>query len=86
MFVFLYYFLYKTQENHPHPGKPYKGTERRAYLPDNTEGQKVLRLLQKAFDSRLVFTIGSSRTTGQEGVVTWNDIHHKTKRDGGTEK
>lgn len=74
------------KENHPHPGKPYKGTERRAYLPDNTEGQKVLRLLQKAFDSRLVFTIGSSRTTGQEDVVTWNDIHHKTKRDGGTEK
>ncbi|XP_021361223.1 uncharacterized protein LOC110455419 isoform X1 [Mizuhopecten yessoensis] len=74
------------QENHPQPGKPYKGTERRAFLPDNREGQKVLRLLQKAFDSRLTFTIGSSRTTGQEDVVTWNDIHHKTKRDGGAAK
>ncbi|XP_069139816.1 uncharacterized protein [Argopecten irradians] len=72
------------QENHPRPGKPYKGTERRAYLPDNKEGQKVLRLLKKAFESRLTFTIGSSRTTGQDDVVTWNDIHHKTKRDGGS--
>ncbi|XP_033756274.1 uncharacterized protein LOC117339018 [Pecten maximus] len=82
-----YVFQNGTQkENHPRPGKPYQGTERRGFLPDNKEGQKVLGLLQKAFASRLTFTIGSSRTTGKEDVVTWNDIHHKTKREGGTAK
>ncbi|KAK3095405.1 hypothetical protein FSP39_014280 [Pinctada imbricata] len=74
------------KENHPNPGKRYKGTNRRAYLPDNEEGRKVLGLLRKAFDQKLTFTIGSSRTTGQEDVVTWNDIHHKTKRDTGAQR
>uniref|UniRef100_K1QYY2 E3 ubiquitin-protein ligase n=1 Tax=Magallana gigas TaxID=29159 RepID=K1QYY2_MAGGI len=71
---------------HPNPGQPYEGTERRGFLPDNKEGQKVQRLLKKAFDRRLVFTIGYSRTTGKDNVVTWNDIHHKTKRDTGAQR
>ncbi|XP_036387466.1 E3 ubiquitin-protein ligase DTX3L-like isoform X2 [Megalops cyprinoides] len=70
---------------HPNPGKPFCGAQRRAYLPDNKEGREVLRLLQKAFDQRLVFTVGTSRTTGAEDTVTWNDIHHKTSRYGGPE-
>ena len=64
----------------------YKGTKRMAYLPDNKEGQKVHRLLRRAFDQRLLFTIGSSRTTGKEDVVTWNDVHHKTNKTGGPSK
>ncbi|XP_062614158.1 protein mono-ADP-ribosyltransferase PARP14-like isoform X2 [Saccostrea cucullata] len=68
---------------HPHPGLPYEGTERKAYLPDNTEGQTVLRLLQKAFDRRLTFTIGSSLTTGRDNVIIWNGIQHKTQRNKG---
>ncbi|XP_062614141.1 uncharacterized protein LOC134275875, partial [Saccostrea cucullata] len=76
----------KQEQCHPEPGKPYTGTQRQAYLPDNEEGMEVLNLLEKAFKQRLVFTIGVSRTTGKEGVVTWNDIHHKTRRDGGPER
>ncbi|XP_053389985.1 uncharacterized protein LOC128552933 [Mercenaria mercenaria] len=76
----------KQKECHPHPGKPYKGIERWAYLPDTKEGSQILYLLKRAFDRKLVFTIGESRTTGKEDVVTWNDIHHKTKPTGGPEK
>ncbi|XP_078600812.1 uncharacterized protein LOC144875911 [Branchiostoma floridae x Branchiostoma japonicum] len=68
---------------HPNPGKHYTGTSRRAYLPDNSDGQEVLRLLKRAFDSRLVFTIGTSATTGLTDTVVWNDIHHKTSKYGG---
>lgn len=70
---------------HPNPGRPYKGTQRTAYLPNNREGKEVLGLLRRAFDARLVFTVGDSRTTGKEGVLTWNDIHHKTNIYGGPE-
>ncbi|XP_046880756.1 E3 ubiquitin-protein ligase DTX3L isoform X2 [Hypomesus transpacificus] len=70
-------------ERHPHPGKPFHGTSRTAYLPDNKEGQEVSRLLRKAFDQKLIFTIGTSRTSGVEDAVTWNDIHHKTNIHGG---
>ncbi|XP_016332873.1 probable E3 ubiquitin-protein ligase DTX2 [Sinocyclocheilus anshuiensis] len=70
-------------DEHPNPGMPYQGATRIAYLPYSTEGNKVLKLLQRAFDQRLTFTIGRSSTTGQNNVVTWNDIHHKTSRYGG---
>lgn len=33
-----------------------------------------------------MFTIGQSRTTGEKGVITWNDIYHKTRPDGGPER
>ncbi|CAB4041117.1 E3 ubiquitin- ligase DTX3L, partial [Paramuricea clavata] len=71
-------------QDHPHPGKPYTGTSRTAYLPDNKEGRKVLKLLQKAFQQKLTFTIGRSTTTGRDDCVTWNDIHHKTSEYGGS--
>ncbi|KAM9860033.1 uncharacterized protein ACBR49_015380 [Aulostomus maculatus] len=70
-------------EKHPNPGKPYPGTKRTAYLPDNSEGNKVLHLLKRAFDQKLIFTVGTSRTNGQDNQVTWNDIHHKTNKEGG---
>ncbi|XP_076740547.1 uncharacterized protein LOC101472302 [Maylandia zebra] len=70
---------------HPNPGQHYYGISRTAYLPNNKEGNEVLRLLKKAFDQRLIFTIGTSRTTGMDGQVTWNDIHHKTSMSGGAE-
>ncbi|XP_052081518.1 uncharacterized protein LOC127719452 [Mytilus californianus] len=63
---------------HPNPGRRFEGITRRAYLPNNTKGQLVAKLLQIAFDRQLVFTIGTSRTTGKTGVVIWNDISHKT--------
>ncbi|KAG8543791.1 hypothetical protein GDO81_023689 [Engystomops pustulosus] len=71
------------QKDHPNPGKRFSGTDRRAYLPDNQEGREVLRLLDKAFNQKLIFTVGESRTTGAKDTVTWNDIHHKTNTTGG---
>ncbi|XP_053173875.1 probable E3 ubiquitin-protein ligase DTX3 [Scomber japonicus] len=68
---------------HPNPGVRYSSTSRTAYLPDCEEGKKVLKLLRKAFDRRLTFTIGRSATTGLNNVITWNDIHHKTSMGGG---
>ncbi|KAK9410547.1 E3 ubiquitin-protein ligase DTX3L [Crotalus adamanteus] len=70
-------------ERHPHPGKAFVGTFRKAYLPDNKEGREILKLLQRAFNQGLIFTVGQSRTTGATDVVTWNDIHHKTSMYGG---
>ncbi|XP_050978925.1 E3 ubiquitin-protein ligase DTX3L [Labeo rohita] len=66
---------------HPNPGKPFRGTYHYAYLPDNNEGNEVLRLLQRAFKQKLIFTVG--KTTGLENAVTWNHIHHKTNMHGG---
>ncbi|XP_072482531.1 E3 ubiquitin-protein ligase DTX3L-like [Notamacropus eugenii] len=72
-------------EDHPNPGKRYEGTRRVAYLPNNEEGRQVLHLLRRAFDQRLIFTVGQSQTSGVEDVITWNDIHHKTLQFGGPE-
>uniref|UniRef100_A0A3B3TJD1 E3 ubiquitin-protein ligase n=1 Tax=Poecilia latipinna TaxID=48699 RepID=A0A3B3TJD1_9TELE len=73
----------KQTEDHPEPGQYYGGTTRIAYLPDNKEGNEVLLLLKKAFDQKLIFTVGTSRTTGMDNMVTWNDINHKTSMTGG---
>lgn len=81
-----YSFPYGTQgQEHPHPGEMYSGTSRTAYLPDNREGREVLALLKRAFDARLVFTVGTSVTSGWRNQITWNDIHHKTNISGGPE-
>ncbi|NXG00859.1 DTX3L ligase, partial [Sakesphorus luctuosus] len=69
--------------SHPNPGQYYGPTSRIAYLPDNAEGREILELLRRAFNQKLIFTVGQSRTTGVENVITWNDIHHKTSMTGG---
>ncbi|XP_071090407.1 uncharacterized protein [Haliotis cracherodii] len=74
------------QADHPEPGREYSGIHRTAYLPYTDEGWEVLRLLYKAFDAGVTFTIGDSRTSGQSGVITWNDIHHKTRMTGGSSR
>jgi len=74
--------IFVVQAEHPNPGMSYRGTTRTAYLPDNPEGRQVLKLLKRAFDAGLVFTVGTSNTSGRDNVVIWNDIHHKTKPDG----
>lgn len=68
---------------HLNPGEKYCSTSRTAFLPACEEGEKVLRLLQTAFHRRLIFTIGTSATTGLNNSITWNDIHHKTNISGG---
>ncbi|XP_023228905.1 E3 ubiquitin-protein ligase DTX4-like [Centruroides sculpturatus] len=66
---------------HIHPGRRYtaRGFPRVCYLPNNKKGRKVLSLLVKAWERRLIFTVGSSATTGEDDTVTWNEIHHKTE-------
>lgn len=79
-----YSFNHGTQgPNHPNPGKPYHGTIRTAFLPDSPEGNRALKLLQVAWERKLVFTVGTSVTTGHSDVVIWNGIHHKTDISGG---
>lgn len=46
-------------------GVQFYGTSRTAFLPNTPEGNEVLKLLKKAFDRKLIFTIGTSVTTGQ---------------------
>ena len=65
-------------------GRAFPGTARTGYLPDNEDGRKVAKLLKVAFDRKLVFTIGRSVTTGQDNVIVWNGIHHKTNPNGGS--
>ncbi|KAI8499429.1 hypothetical protein Bbelb_224800 [Branchiostoma belcheri] len=82
--VINYYFPDGIQgPEHPSPGRPFRGTSRTAYLPNNDEGRELVQLLKRAFDKRLVFTIGTSVTTGARDTVIWNDIHHKTNTRGG---
>ncbi|XP_051491885.1 probable E3 ubiquitin-protein ligase DTX2 isoform X2 [Apus apus] len=68
---------------HPNPGTPYtaRGFPRYCYLPDNEKGRKVLELLRVAWKRRLIFTVGTSSTTGESNTVVWNEIHHKTEMD-----
>jgi deltex-like protein len=70
--------------NGKYNGAHYKGTRRNAYLPDTQEGREVLTLLLKAFERKLLFTVGTSVTTGATNVVVWNGIHHKTNLFGGS--
>ena len=73
----------KQGKEHPNPGHSFTGTSRTAYLPDSPEGRKVVRLLRKAFDARLIFSVGTSHTNGAIDTVVWSDIHHKTNTHGG---
>ncbi|XP_041360710.1 protein mono-ADP-ribosyltransferase PARP14-like [Gigantopelta aegis] len=86
-YCIIYSFLSGRQtKEHPEEGKWYSGITRTAYIPDTQEGRTVLAMLRVAWERRLTFTIGRSVTTGQEGVITWNDIHHKTNTYGGQNK
>ena len=69
--------------NHPHPGRQFSGDTRYAYLPDSPEGREVLALLEKAFDAKLLFTVGRSATTNKDNTIVWSDIQQKSRRDGG---
>ncbi|CAG2250021.1 DTX [Mytilus edulis] len=81
------YYIYSGHQgkDHPEPGKRFESIKQTAFLPDNERGRKIAKMLEVAFKRKLVFTIGHSRTTGKQGVVTWNDIHHKTNPNPGTQ-
>jgi deltex-like protein len=71
---------------HEHPGVPYTGTKRRAFIPATEHGRRVLRKFLRAWDARLLFTVGTSLTTGRPNSVIWNGIPHKTNVMGGPEQ
>jgi deltex-like protein len=72
------------QSNHPQPGRRYPGTTRVAYLPETEQGRNMLQRFQWAFQKGRSFTIGTSLTTGQTGVVVWSKhLPHKTNWRGG---
>ena len=80
----MYSFSNGTQgPQHPSPGQPFFGTQRIAYLPYNSEGRSVAILLMKAWDLRVLFTVGTSITTQIPNSIIWNGIHHKTSTSGG---
>jgi len=66
-------------------GTSYKGTTRNAYLPNTKEGKEILALFKITFDRKLMYIIGTSVTTGENNVVVWNGVHHKTNLDGGAQ-
>jgi len=69
---------------HDNPGTIQVGKSCRAYLPNNRDGQKLLKRLKYAFLHGLTFTVGTSLTTGIQNQCTWSSIHHKTSLHGGT--
>lgn len=68
--------------NHPHPGQSFTGLRLWAYLPDNREGRRILRLLDKGFNQGLLFTVATNQNG--DDVVTPDSIPLKTQPDGGT--
>ena len=78
----------KQGKEHPNPGQPYHGTSQTAYIPNSPTGRKVVKLLRKAFDARMIFTIGASpiAISGATNVVVWSDIPHTTNTRGGPPK
>ncbi|KAJ8376930.1 hypothetical protein SKAU_G00075100 [Synaphobranchus kaupii] len=61
-------------EAHPNPGKPFTGIQTTVWLPYTPEGREVLKLLQRAFEQKLVFTVAA--TDGAADRVVYNDIPH----------
>lgn len=58
----------------------YPSDIRLAYLPNNVQGNKCLRLLTIAWNRNLIFNIGLSLTRShlKDKRIIWNGIHHKT--------
>lgn len=70
---------------HKAPGTPFRGSSRTSVFPNTAEGRKAVRMVRLAFKRRLVFTIGRSATSGDDNVVVWAGVLHKTRLDGGAE-
>ncbi|CAJ1969690.1 unnamed protein product [Cylindrotheca closterium] len=68
---------------HENPGQSHSGKYVTAYLPNNSDGQSLLKRLKFAFLHGLTFTIGTSITTGATNQCIWSSIHHKTSPNSG---
>ncbi|KAJ8276914.1 hypothetical protein GJAV_G00069310 [Gymnothorax javanicus] len=72
-------------EAHPNPGKPFDGIQTESWLPGEdscyngcnyvtVKGEEVLKLLEKAFEQKLIFTVAA--TDGAADRVVFTDIPH----------
>ena len=66
------------KENHPKPGQRYTGTTMKTYLPISVDGEQVCRMLEVAFQRKLLFTIRDSGRSGGYEVVPCEDVSHHT--------
>ena len=71
---------------HDNPGHHQPGKRVTAYLPNNADGQQLLKRLKYAFMHGLTFRVGTSATTGKQNQCTWASIHHKTSYSGGMQR
>lgn len=69
--------------DHPLPGEHFEGMQMQTYLPNNSEGQEILRLLKLAWNRRLLFRIGYNPSTKRWDKVIPNGFEFKTSRVGG---
>jgi deltex-like protein len=66
-------------ENHPHPGSAYAACRKTAYLPDNTEGQNVLKLFELAWERKILFKVDDRKSDdGAVAQIVENGISFKT--------
>lgn len=70
------------KENHPKPGHPYKGTTKRAYLPEIKEHIELLAFYEKALKTGLLFRVEFSRSFGDYRVHLNQDVLLKTSQNG----
>ena len=73
----------RQKQNDPNPNKPYSKRDGDGFVTINGEGLDGLLGIYEAFEHQCLFTIGTSRRSGKEGI-TFNDIHLKTNPHGGS--
>jgi len=66
-------------EAHPRPGEKFRGLQTSAYLPQNIKGTAVVKLLERAFQQKMLFTVATN-SDGEEAVVP-TDVPLKTIGD-----
>ena len=72
---------------HAFPGSPYYaiGFPKTAFLPDTEQGRLLLKLLEKAFNQHLTFTLTANKGS-KDAILTWNPaLGHKTEFGPGSE-
>ena len=67
----------------PLPGETFNGLKLTSFLPNNQEGQEMVRLLNIAWERGLLFRVGFNPQTNRMDQVVPNGFEFKLRRDGG---
>ena len=67
----------------PMPGEPYFGMNLTCFLPNNSEGQEIVRLFRIAWNRGLLFRVGFNPNTRRMDCVVPNGFEFKVRQDGG---